>query len=291
MSLQELRPMHDFLQTWLQEPGNFFCSQMTCIGRDSSCHIKTPTSHLRWCQERPTYCAWGVLQRVPSSVSSRILFFDVVSWAWTSRTPKIHGASRPLGTTATQRYDIPRDWLWDACHLARVRWGARCKGFCSEEGLHYRIEQRTRNPLEGDQVQRALRNFPEAVIGQGTVTLIHEFGNPFRIPSQAALCYLTEAYVLQESESSRVLFWVGKGMVHNHLTDVCIRNLRQKGGKGKKTGSESTTRFLWASCFEKSTHSVPETWGRTYDVFLQSVKGMRNRTVAPCGLAVVKRGN
>ncbi len=44
------------------------------------------------------------------------------------------------------RYDDPRDWLWDACHMAGVRWGSRCKGFCSKEGPHYCFEQSARNP-------------------------------------------------------------------------------------------------------------------------------------------------
>jgi hypothetical protein len=52
--------------------------------------------------------------------------------------------------------------------------------------------------------------------------------------------------------------------------DVCTRNLRQKAEKGKLTGSEATTRFPRASCFEKPTHSVPETWGRMYDVIAWS---------------------
>ncbi len=60
--------------------------------------------------------------------------------------------------------------------------------------------------------------------------------------------------------------------------DVCTRNLRQKAEKGKFTGSEATTRFSQASCFEKPTRSVPETWGRMYDVLTQSAKGTRNRT-------------
>ena len=37
-----------------------------------------------------------------------------------------------------------------------------------------------------------------------------------------------------------------------------------KGRKGKITGSESTTRFPQASCFEKPMRSVPELWGRMY---------------------------
>jgi hypothetical protein len=45
-----------------------------------------------------------------------------------------------------QRYDIPRDWLWDACHMAGVCWGSCYEGFCSKECLHYCLEQSARNP-------------------------------------------------------------------------------------------------------------------------------------------------
>jgi hypothetical protein len=66
-----------------------------------------------------------------------------------------------------------------------------------------------------------------------------------------------------------------KGMIHVRPTDVCTRNLRQKAERGKITGSESTTRFPQASCFEKPTHSVPEIWGRMYDVLPWSAKRTR----------------
>jgi hypothetical protein len=49
-----------------------------------------------------------------------------------------------VGDVFAQRNDIPWDWLWDACHMAGVRWGSRCKGFCSEEGPHYCLEQSAR---------------------------------------------------------------------------------------------------------------------------------------------------
>ncbi len=49
-----------------------------------------------------------------------------------------------VGDVVSQRYDVPQDWLWDACHMAGVRWGSHCKGFCSKEGPHYRLEQNTR---------------------------------------------------------------------------------------------------------------------------------------------------
>jgi hypothetical protein len=45
---------------------------------------------------------------------------------------------------------------------------------------------------------------------------------------------------------------------------------RQK--RGKVTGSEATTRFPRASCFEKPTLSVPETWGRMYNVLASAKK-------------------
>jgi hypothetical protein len=61
--------------------------------------------------------------------------------------------------------------------------------------------------------------------------------------------------------------------------DVCTRNLRQKAKKEKFTGSEATTRFPRVSCFEKPTRSVPETWGRMYEVLAWSANGTRNGTI------------
>ncbi len=59
--------------------------------------------------------------------------------------------------------------------------------------------------------------------------------------------------------------------------DICTRNLRQKAERGKFTGSEATTRFPRASCFEKPTHSVPEILGRIYDVLAWSANGTRKQ--------------
>jgi hypothetical protein len=73
----------------------------------------------------------------------------------------IHGASVPLGMTVAQKYDVPRDWLWDLRHMAGIRLGSRCKGISSKEGPHYCFEQSMMNP---------------------TINLIHEFGNPLGIP-------------------------------------------------------------------------------------------------------------
>jgi hypothetical protein len=65
-----------------------------------------------------------------------------------------HCASRQLGTTSDQRYDVPPNWLrlQEACQKAGVRWGTRCKGFCSKGGPHYQIDRSARNQLERNQV-------------------------------------------------------------------------------------------------------------------------------------------
>ncbi len=98
------------------------------------CHEKTPQEpwRLRWPWERD------------------------VEWSAPTHVRHTHCASWQLGTTANRRYEVPWDWLQDSCQMARVRWGTRCKWFCSKEGLHYHIEWSARNQLERDQVQRAL---------------------------------------------------------------------------------------------------------------------------------------
>ncbi len=65
-------------------------------------------------------------------------------WSAPTIAGHIHGASEHLGTPVAQRYDVPWDWLWYACHMAGVHWGSHCEGFCSKEGPHYRLEQSTR---------------------------------------------------------------------------------------------------------------------------------------------------
>ena len=42
--------------------------------------------------------------------------------------------------------------------------------------------------------------------------------------------------------------------------------------------SETFGKRQKAFCFEKPMHSVPEKWGRMYDVLPRSAKGMRNGT-------------
>ncbi len=69
-----------------------------------------------------------------------------------------------------------------------------------------------------------------------------------------------------------------KGMNRVQSTGRLHQKPLAKGGKGKIHGSEATTRFPQVSCFEKPTRSVPETWGRMYNVLARSANGTRNWT-------------
>jgi hypothetical protein len=110
-------------------------------------------------------------------------------WSAPTIAHHIHGASVPLGTTVAQRYDVPRDWLWDACHMAGECWGSRCEGFHSKEGLLYHFEQSARNP---------------------TINLIHEFGNPLGIPCTWAVLRSLAGLMSHEKVSVRGFLWVRK---------------------------------------------------------------------------------
>jgi hypothetical protein len=181
----------------------FFGSQATPFSRDPSCQSTGAYvpfwqgSHM-WKQyhQKTTLCTWEhwrTQERDAEYLAPTIARI-------------IHSASEPLGMTFAQRYDVPWDWLWDACHMAGIRWGFCCKGFCSKEGPHYRFEQSARKLA---------------------INLIQEFGNPLGIPYPSCTAKLSGAYVTQESVSSRILV-SKKGMICVCLTDVRARNLRQK---------------------------------------------------------------
>ncbi len=66
------------------------------------------------------------------------------------------------------------------------------------------------------------------------------------------------------------------------LTQAVLRSLARLISR-KKVGERSLVvsplpGFLGVSCFEKPTRSVPEIWGRTYNVLPWSAKGTRNGT-------------
>ncbi len=70
---------------------------------------------------------------------------------------------------------------------------------------------------------------------------------------------LAEAYVTQESVSSRILS--GKKRYCDRSMDVRMRDIWRKAKWGKKTGTNSSTRFPQASCFKKTGDMCQEYGG------------------------------
>ncbi len=129
--------------------------------------------------------------------------------------------------------------------MARVRWGTRCKGFHSKEGpigLHYCIEQSARNPLECNQVPRALgessRSCPQTSNNQPWFTSL-EISWGFL--AQAVLHWLSGGLCHMRKCQGWGYYVRRKGMICDCPMDVCMRNLWQKAEQGKKTGTNSST--------------------------------------------------
>ncbi len=177
-----LRPTRNFLQTHLQEPEfilvhEWRVSEETCLVILRLLHEISTRRSTSKSGTRKDYLLRYL--RSPKKITFKRLYKQTLLWLvvmreepqepWRSRRPKerdveqsapthachTHCASRQLGTTANRRYDVPRDWLREACQMARVHWGTRCKGFCSKEGPHYLMKWSARNHLECNQVQGA----------------------------------------------------------------------------------------------------------------------------------------
>ncbi len=132
-SLQELHSTRDFLQMHLQEPDFFWFMSNAFLKRPILLNI-------------PLLRPFSKGKPHAKAVSSKDYFTHLRTLKNARKGRWVIGpdyqASHPrrfcaIGDDVTQRYYVPWDLLWDACHMAGVRWGSRCKGFCSEEGPHY----------------------------------------------------------------------------------------------------------------------------------------------------------
>ncbi len=194
-----------------------------------------------------------------------------------THTRHTHCTSRQLGTTANQRYDVPRDWLWDACQMARVHWETCCKQFCSKEGPHYHIEQSARNPLEHNQVPRALGELSRSC---------HQTSNnhPWFMSLEIPWGFLAQA----------VLRWLSVGLCHmrkcqfeefcekkrfdSRLPSGCFHEKPSaKGGTGKENRCLVYYQVPASILLQENAWCVPQLWGRMYNVVLWRTKGMRKR--------------
>ncbi len=227
-----LRPTRNFQQMHLQEPEYFFGSRVKRFVRDPSRHIETPMwNFYKEIYKQRWYQNWLLIALPEESREEYLkhLYKQTPLWlvvmsrslrnpeeqddhkkrdveqSAPTHTRHTHCVPLQLGTTADQRYDVHRDWLREACQMARVRWGTRCKEFCSEEGPHYQMEHSARNHLERNQVQRGpeksssscrqtSNNQPYSWVWK---SLWDSFPELYCID-------LAEAYVTQESVSWRI---------------------------------------------------------------------------------------
>ncbi len=138
---------------------------------------------------------------------------------WRTRWPQEKGcwpispdsrASHPLhsyavGYYSQSKYRLPRDWLQEACHMARVHWGTRCEGFLSKEDPHYWMEQSARNQLECVKVQRLLKKSSGSCRETSNNQPYSQGWKSLGDSSPGLYCIdLAEAYVTQENISMRI---------------------------------------------------------------------------------------
>jgi hypothetical protein len=125
--------------------------------------------------------------------------------------------------------------------------------------------------------QKHLGNCPEAVFRQATINLDSQVWKSLgdSLPKLYGID-LVEAYVTQKSVSSRILS-AKKGIICDCPTDVYMRNLWQKAERGKKTGTNSYTRYPQASCFKKMRHVCQKNGGAHTTWYFGVPKGMRKQ--------------
>ncbi len=118
--------------------------------------------------------------------------------------------------------------------MARVRWGACCKGFFSEAGLHYQMERSVWNHLECDRGWRAPEKPSRSCLQTSNNQPLFASWKSLWDSFPELYCVdLAEAYVTQESVSSEILRR-RKGMICDCLMDVSMRNIwRRWIGKRK----------------------------------------------------------
>jgi hypothetical protein len=206
-----------------------------------------------------------------SSVSASQLRSDSTSWAEASGTLKNKMlqekgrwaispdscASHPLhsyavGYYSQSKYNVPRDWLWEACHIASVPWGTHCKEFCSEEGPHYRMERSARNHLERNQVKSAWEVVQQLSSDKQQSTLLTSLEIPWGFQSWAVLrwlsgglCNTRQCQFEDLDEKKRYDSQSSNGHLHK-------KPLERKAEWGENASTNPGTRFPQASYFEKT---------------------------------------
>jgi hypothetical protein len=208
----------------------FFGSRVSGFWRDPSCHIELLTRiFYKEIYEQKWYWKGLLIPLLEESCKEYLQASQQADSAltychekepqepWRTRRPRewdvelsalthshhTNWASRQLGTTANRRYGIPRDWLREACQMARVRWGTHCKGIFSKEGPHYWMEWSTGTIWNAIKCGEHLRSCPEAVVRQATINLYFANWKSLEDSFPELYCVdLAEAYVTWENVSS-----------------------------------------------------------------------------------------
>ncbi len=302
----ELRPTRDFLKTHLQEP-DFFGSRV------SDLFLKRPILSN---QDSYVLCIWGSLPakavprkdhftrlRSPAKITFKCLILDTPLWhgimSTNLKNPKeqddlkkgtlsnhplnnvrhTHCTFRQLGTTATQRYDVPRDWLLNWCQLARVCWETHCKGTCSKEHPHIASGNVRGTYWNKIKCKERYGNPPETVIGQAAINLDSWVWKSLEDSLPELYCaYLAEAYVMRESTSL--------GHLHRKKSKVDTQwpngGSHQKPSAKSRNGKEPAVLSLLLGSHKhltlrKQAQCMLDTWGCMYNVLPGSAQGLRKR--------------
>jgi hypothetical protein len=152
---------------------------------------------------------------------------------------------------------------------------AKWQGYVEEPAVKDFVARKVRsikwNKVQGTswnaiKCEERLRSCPAAVIRQATINLYSQVWKSLWVSFTKLYCVdLAEAYVTQESVSLRI-YMRRKGMICDHLTDVCMRNLRRKAERGENAGTDCCTRFPQASYFKKMHNVCQKIWGHMYNV-------------------------
>ncbi len=95
--------------------------------------------------------------------------------------------------------------------MARVHWETWCKGFCSKEGLHYRMKQSARDQLECDQGQRAPELSSKSCCQtSNNQPLFTSLEIPLGFLSRAVLCWLSGGLCYARKCQFKNIIWEEK---------------------------------------------------------------------------------
>ncbi len=147
------------------------------------------------------------------------------------------------------------------------------QGICSKEHPHYCIRQSARNPLEQDQVQRALERLSRSC---------HRTSNnqPRFMSMEIPWGYLAGAVLLISSKKVQAQgSCVKKQKGWWAITQWTVAP--ESSGKERKWEKNPVLSLLPGSherlTLRKQAWCVPETWGHTYNVLPGSAQGLRKQ--------------